>query len=69
MPHRSALLDVIMEAARAAGDGLMRDFARRDLLQIDEKAKSDFVSNADIRSQETIRARLSSAYSGVRPGL
>jgi myo-inositol-1(or 4)-monophosphatase len=62
MPHRSALLDVIVEAARAAGDGLMRDFERRDLLQIDEKAKSDFVSNADIRSQETIRARLSSAY-------
>jgi myo-inositol-1(or 4)-monophosphatase len=56
------VLDVIVEAARAAGAGLLRDFARRDLLQIDEKGTSDFVSNADLRAQETISALLSSAY-------
>ncbi len=62
MPHRSGLLDVMLEAARAAGDGLMRDFARRDLLAIDEKGRSDFVSNADLRSQDVIRTHLSAAY-------
>jgi myo-inositol-1(or 4)-monophosphatase len=56
------LLDVMIEAARAAGEGLMRDFARRNLLDVEEKGTSDFVSSADLRSQEIIVARLSSAY-------
>jgi len=56
----------IIEAARAAGLGLMADFARLGdgSVQVQEKGPSDFVSSADLRSQETLQAALSRSFPG-----
>jgi myo-inositol-1(or 4)-monophosphatase len=55
-------LDVMIRAARAAGEGLKRDFARIEQLKVVEKNPSDFVSSADLCSQATLRAELSAAF-------
>ena len=48
---------------RASAAQLLRDqFARPERLRVDEKSASDFVSSADLRSQEIIRRALSGAY-------
>jgi myo-inositol-1(or 4)-monophosphatase len=62
MVDRSPCLEVMIRAARAAADGLMRDFRHLDRLRIEEKAPSDFVSTADLRAQEVLRRELSVAY-------
>jgi myo-inositol-1(or 4)-monophosphatase len=62
MLTRSRALDVMIRAATRAGEGLMADLARPDLLEVREKAASDFVSSADLKSQESIRAELAAAF-------
>jgi myo-inositol-1(or 4)-monophosphatase len=62
MAPRSAVLETMIRAAREAAEGLVRDFGRRESLQVEEKKPSDFVSSADLRSQEVLRAALSHAY-------
>jgi myo-inositol-1(or 4)-monophosphatase len=62
MSAYSAELAVMVRAAHRAAAGLMRDFAHIEKLRIAEKKPSDFVSSADLRSQETLRAELASAY-------
>lgn len=54
----------MMEAARAAGRRLTRDFGEVENLQVSRKGPADFVSTADRKSEEIIRERLEKA----RPG-
>ena len=55
---------VMIAAARAAGRSLARDFGEVENLQVSKKGPADFVSNADLRAEETIYAHLMKA----RPG-
>jgi myo-inositol-1(or 4)-monophosphatase len=55
-------LDAMTAAARVAGEGLMRRFRDRGSLRVELKGRADFVSTADLESQETLRARLLGAY-------
>jgi myo-inositol-1(or 4)-monophosphatase len=59
---RSVELETMIAAAESAGAGLRQDFERLDLVLVREKAASDFVSSADLRSQATLRETLSAAF-------
>ncbi|HSV28754.1 MAG TPA: inositol monophosphatase, partial [Candidatus Omnitrophota bacterium] len=58
---RSALLNVMMGAARKAGRGMVRDFGEVEKLQVSMKGTSDFVSSADLKAEKTLRAELKKA--------
>lgn len=60
----SALLNVMIAAARKAGRGLTRDFGELEQLQVSVKGPANFASSADHRSEETVYRELSKA----RPG-
>jgi myo-inositol-1(or 4)-monophosphatase len=60
----SALLNVMIAAARKAGRALRRDFGEIEKLQVSVKGPANFVSAADRRAEETLYAELSKA----RPG-
>ncbi len=62
MQAPSRPIEVMIQAARAAAKGLAADFANLAQLRVEEKGPSDFVSSADLRSQECLRAALSAAY-------
>ena len=55
---RSALLNVMVAAATKAARGLNRDFNEVENLQVSRKGPADFVSAADHRAEEVIRAEL-----------
>jgi myo-inositol-1(or 4)-monophosphatase len=57
----SALLQVMAAAARRAGRGLLKDFGEVQNLQASVKGPGDFVSEADRRAEEVLRADLSRA--------
>lgn len=59
--RRSAHMNVMVEAAEKAARGLVRDFGEIENLQISKKGPGDFVSNADLKSEKTIRAALEKA--------
>lgn len=61
---RSALLNVMMNAVRKAGRGMVRDFGEVEKLQVSMKGTADFVSSADIKAEKTLVQELSKA----RPG-
>src|SRR5260221_7969128 len=61
---RSALLNVMIAAARKAGRSLKRDFGEVEHLQVSLKGPANFVSAADHRAEEILRAELTKA----RPG-
>jgi myo-inositol-1(or 4)-monophosphatase len=61
---RSALLNVMVAAARKAGRGLKRDFGELEHLQVSLKGPANFVSVADRRAEELLYTELSKA----RPG-
>src|SRR5215467_9472419 len=61
---RSALLNVMIAAARKAGRGLKRDFGEIEHLQVSLKGPANFVTAADHRAEEILCAELSAA----RPG-
>ena len=61
---RSALLNVMVQAARKAGASLARDFGEVQNLQVSLKGPGDYVSQADRKAEEIIHAELSRA----RPG-
>jgi myo-inositol-1(or 4)-monophosphatase len=61
MVSGSANLNVMMTAARRAGRGLLRDFGEVEKLQVSVKGAGDFVSRADTRAEETVRAALTEA--------
>ena len=59
---RSALLNIMVNAALKAGKGLVRDFGEVENLQVSRKGPADFVSVADQRAEkivmdELVRAR------------
>src|ERR1700722_16603204 len=60
----SALLNVMVAAARKAARGLKRDFGEIEKLQVSLKGPANFVSAADHRAEEVLRAELAKA----RPG-
>jgi myo-inositol-1(or 4)-monophosphatase len=55
---RSAILNVMVGAAMKAARGLKRDFGEVEQLQVSRKGPADFVSAADRRAEEVIRAEL-----------
>lgn len=61
---RSAILNVMMGAARKAGRGMVRDFGEVEKLQVSMKGTSDFVSSADLKAEKVLRAELGKARSG-----
>ncbi|MCQ0989733.1 inositol monophosphatase family protein [Jiella marina] len=56
---RSALLNVMIQAAMKAGRSLVRDFGEVQNLQVSLKGPADFVSNADRRAEEVVFKELS----------
>ncbi len=62
--HHSALLNVMIAAARKTARTLKRDFGEVEHLQVSMKGPANFVSAADRRAEETLYAELSKA----RPG-
>src|SRR5437868_8099525 len=60
----SALLNVMVKAARRAGRGLKRDLGEVENLQVSLKGPANFVTVADKRAEEAVYSELAKA----RPG-
>ena len=58
---RSALMNVMVQAVMKAGRGLARDFGEVQNLQVSVKGPGDFVSQADLRAEQVLRAELERA--------
>src|ERR1700689_3236879 len=63
-PPLSPHITVMANAAQKAAKRLLRDFAEVEQLQVSIKGPSDFVSQADIRAEQTLKEELNKA----RPG-
>ncbi|MFZ5668899.1 MAG: inositol monophosphatase family protein [Pseudomonadota bacterium] len=64
MAANSALVQVMIDAARKAAKGLARDFGELSELQVSKKGLGDFVSAADIKAEKVLFEALTKA----RPG-
>src|SRR6516225_7947531 len=64
MTTPSALLKVMIDAARKTARGLARDFGEVTELQVSKKGAADFVSAADLKAEQTLFEELTKA----RPG-
>ena len=64
MSPRPAVINVMVRAADRAARALKRDFGEVENLQVSRKGPADFVSAADLRSEEILRQELGKA----RPG-
>jgi myo-inositol-1(or 4)-monophosphatase len=64
MPRLSAHMTVMQAAAQKAAKRLLRDFNEVENLQVSMKGPGDFVSQADLRAEQSIREDLEKA----RPG-
>ena len=62
--HLSAHMTVMQNAAQRAAKRLLRDFAEVEQLQVSIKGPGDFVSQADLRAEQSLRDDLTKA----RPG-
>jgi myo-inositol-1(or 4)-monophosphatase len=60
----SATMTVMQNAAQKAAKRLLRDFSEVEQLQVSVKGPGDFVSQADIRAEQTLRDELTKS----RPG-
>jgi myo-inositol-1(or 4)-monophosphatase len=58
---RSALLNVMVQTAFKAGRSLKRDFGEVERLQVSMKGPGNFVTAADTRAEEILRAELEKA--------
>ena len=58
---RSALITVMVQAARKAARSLLRDFGEVENLQVSQKSPANFVSAADRRAEEIVFRELSKA--------
>lgn len=58
---RSALLNVMVNAALKAGRSLTKDFGEIENLQVSVKGPADFVTNADKAAEKIVHAELSKA--------
>ena len=61
MALKSATINVMEAAARKAGRGLIRDFGEVEQLHVSRKGPADFVSKADLKAEQILRAELSKA--------
>ncbi len=57
-PRFSPAVNTMMMAAQKAAKRLLRDFGEVEQLQVSVKGPSDFVSQADLRAEETLKAEL-----------
>src|ERR1700722_8877998 len=55
-------LTTMIDAARVAGQGLLRHFRARGDLEVRLKGPADFVSTADLESEQRLRAILLGAH-------
>lgn len=60
----SALMNVMTTAARKASRRLLRDFNEVEQLQVSVKGPSDFVTQADLKCEQTLYEELSRAREG-----
>ena len=51
---RSAILNVMVNAAIKAGKSLTKDFSEVENLQVSRKGPADFVSKADLRAEQIV---------------
>ena len=58
---RSALLNIMVQAATKAGRSLAKDFGEVENLQVSVKGPADFVTNADRRAEEIVFEELRKA--------
>lgn len=58
---RTALLNVMVQAATKAGRSLVRDFGEVENLQVSRKGPGDFVTAADRKAEEIVRSELTKA--------
>lgn len=61
MALRSPLINVMVDAAKKASRGLVRDFGEVEQLQVSVKGPADFVSVADRKAEQVIRTALMKA--------
>ncbi len=61
MATRSAIINVMAKAVEKAARSLVRDFGEVEQLQVSRKGPADFVSAADRKAEETLRAELQRA--------
>ena len=59
-------LEILCDAARAGAAILRERFARLSELEVTEKGPSDFVSAADLASEEAIKKTIGAAFPGAR---
>ena len=58
---RSALLNVMVQAATKAGRSLVKDFGEVENLQVSAKGPGDFVTKADLRAEQILKTELMTA--------
>lgn len=63
-PRLSPAMNVLHQAVQKAGRRLLRDFGEVENLQVSSKGPGDFVSQADLRAEQTLKEELAKA----RPG-
>lgn len=61
MALTSAIINVMVGAARKASRKLIRDFGEVENLQVSKKGPADFVTSADLRAEEVIHTELARA--------
>ena len=59
---RSALLNIMVQAATKAGRSLTRDFGEVENLQVSVKGPADFVSNADKQAEKIVFEELQKLF-------
>lgn len=60
-PRISASMNVLHNAVQKAGRRLLRDFGEVENLQVSSKGPGDFVSQADLRAEQTLKEELAKA--------
>ena len=61
MSNASALMTVMINAARVTARSLRREFGEVEALQVTRKGAADFVTNADLKAEQTLFEELSKA--------
>ena len=59
--RQSALINVMVAAAKKAARGLVRDFGEVEQLQVSKKGPGDFVTQSDIKADKVLRDELQRA--------
>ena len=65
MTIKSPIINIMTKAAYKAGNKLIKDFREVENLQVSKKGVGDFVSTADLNSEETIIKELQKFYPNI----